>query len=312
MIEAFADLLYGFMQYLKDGLFDHFLVNAPQPKGEEKIYLAAISIRDREVYRVCNFTRRRYVKSFPLVGYWTSVVPFMPFLKQWFTRLACTVLPDHFRPYEVNIDEPGPDRISLETIMQAVAWAQSSDISGRVREVRKRTRVATGTARLAATALRPAPRPVGGRTLLVNDVVGKQSDAATEIATAKGLAVETRPFTAGVAARSVAGVFRTARAGDQLTLFTDESGAVRSFEITNPAPVDTIATTTVPPDVAVLQNQLTQAQTQLNQTLIQLTTLQTQQVHRDTEMTQLRTQLADLSLAHDQLRTDVGNINPNG
>ena len=68
MLEAYADLLGGFLQYLKDCFFDHFVVRCPQPTGEEALELACISIRDKQVYKVCNFSRRRYVKSFPTAG----------------------------------------------------------------------------------------------------------------------------------------------------------------------------------------------------------------------------------------------------
>ncbi|HEY7043066.1 MAG TPA: DUF6519 domain-containing protein [Nocardioidaceae bacterium] len=312
MVEAFADLLYGFLQYLKDGLFDHFLVNAPEVTGNEKLYLAAVSIRSNQVYRVCNFTRRRYVKSFPLIGYWLSVVPFMPMLKQRFAEVACTVLPDLLKPYNVQTGATGSDRLSVEMLMQAVAWAQSTDVPGRVREVRNKSNVASGAAGLALRTLRPAPRPIGGRALVATDLVGKQSDAAAQIATSKGLTVETRAFDPSQGAGSVkdiAGVFRSAQPGDQVTLFTDDTGQVRYYEVVKPAPTIDIGPNT-PADVITLQGQLTQAQTQLNQTLIQLTTLQTQQTQRDAELAELRSQLGTLSNAHDQLRNQIGNLNP--
>ena len=311
MIEAFADLLYGFLQYLKDGLFDHFLVNEPKATGNEKLYLAAVSIRSSQVYRVCNFTRRRYVKSFPLIGYWLSVVPFMPFLKERFAQLACLVLPDFFKPYVAQTGDAGSDRLSVESIMQAIAWAQSTDIPGKVRDVQSKKKVVGSAAVMGIKSLKPKPKPVGGKALVATDVVGKQSDAAVQIANTKGLTVETRAFDPSAGAGSVkdiAGAFRTAQPGDQVILFTDATGQVRYFEVAKPPPPDT-TTVTVSPDVAVLQNQLTQTQTQLNQTLIQLTTLQTQQVQRDAELTDLRNQLGALSQAHGQLRNEIGNLN---
>jgi hypothetical protein len=307
MVEAFADLLGGFLQYLKDGLFDHFLVNAPVVTGKEKMYLAAISIRGNEVYRVCNFTRRRYVKSFPLIGYWLSVVPFMPFVKKWFTSLACTVLPEAFASYEAKTDDTGSDRLSAETIMRAIAWSQSSNVTSRFREVRNKTSVASTAAGFAVRSMQPAPPPVGGATLTSTDLVGKPADAATEIAASKGLRVQTKAFDPSVGASAitdVAGLFRTAQPGDQVTLFADEAGQVRFYEVAKSAPTESVGPDATP-DVSRLQAQLTQAQTQLNQSLIQLTALQTQQAQRDGDLAELRTQLGDLSAAHRELRAQV-------
>jgi hypothetical protein len=271
------------------------------------MYLAAISIRGNEVYRVCNFTRRRYVKSFPLIGYWLSVVPFMPFVKKWFTSIACTILPEAFASYEAKTDDTGSDRLSAETIMRAIAWSQSSDITSRFREVRNKTSVASTAAGFAVRSMQPAPPPVGGTTLTSTDLVGKSSEAATEIAASKGLRVQTKPFDPTVGASAitdVAGLFRTAEPGDQVTLFADDAGQVRFYEIAKSAPADIVGPDAAP-DVTRLQSQLTQAQTQLNQTLIQLTTLQTQQAQRDGDLAELRTQLGELSAAHRELRAQV-------
>src|SRR5262249_27264074 len=59
MLNAFADLLGGLLQYLKDCLCDHFLVRCPTCDADDKIYLACIAIKNGQVYQVCNFSRRK-------------------------------------------------------------------------------------------------------------------------------------------------------------------------------------------------------------------------------------------------------------
>ena len=96
MLLAFVDLFGGLLQYLKDCLCDHFLVNCPECDEEDKIYLACISIRKEEVYQVCNFSRRKYVKSFPTVEYWLSLVPVIPLVGKFVEKFCCTILPEFF------------------------------------------------------------------------------------------------------------------------------------------------------------------------------------------------------------------------
>jgi hypothetical protein len=98
IIQAFADLIKVFGQYLKDCFCEHFLVDCPDCHGDEKIYLGSIEIRidpktgKPEVYKICNFTKRRYVKSEQLLEYWLSAIPIIPILKQLVADLCCKVV----------------------------------------------------------------------------------------------------------------------------------------------------------------------------------------------------------------------------
>jgi hypothetical protein len=98
MIHAFTDLIKVFGQYLKDCFCEHFLVDCPDCHGDEKIYLGGIEIRINpntgkpEVYKICNFTKRRYVQSERLMEYWLSAVPIIPILKQVVADFCCKVV----------------------------------------------------------------------------------------------------------------------------------------------------------------------------------------------------------------------------
>jgi hypothetical protein len=98
MILAFTDLSKAFGQYLKDCFCEHFLVDCPDCHGDEKIYLGSIEIKvdpktgKPEVYKICNFTKRRYVKSEQLMEYWLSAIPIIPLLKQAVAELCCKVV----------------------------------------------------------------------------------------------------------------------------------------------------------------------------------------------------------------------------
>jgi hypothetical protein len=106
-VNAYNDLLARFLEYLKDCLCEHLLVANPDTSAETKLYLGAVSIRrprapaegESRVYKVCNLSRRRYVKSFPAVGHWLSLVPVLPFLDLLVELFCCWVMPDTFGRY---------------------------------------------------------------------------------------------------------------------------------------------------------------------------------------------------------------------
>jgi hypothetical protein len=92
VIYAFSDLMSHFLQYLKDCFCDKFLVDCPACGKEDKVYLGCVEIRENQIYHICNFTKRRYVKSFQTWGYWLSTIPFLPAIKTLFSKFCCSIL----------------------------------------------------------------------------------------------------------------------------------------------------------------------------------------------------------------------------
>lgn len=100
VLEAFVKLFGGLLQYLKDCLCDHLLVNCPECDADDQIYLACIQIKGGCVYKICNFSKRKYVKSFPTVEYWLSAVPVLPLIGKAVEKFCCAVLPEWFGGYK--------------------------------------------------------------------------------------------------------------------------------------------------------------------------------------------------------------------
>lgn len=95
VIKAFVHLVGGVLQYLKDCFCHHLLISCP--KDEEKpLYLACVEVRDNRVYRICNFSKRKYVKTFPAVDYWMSVIPVAPLVQRAVEWACCAILPQKF------------------------------------------------------------------------------------------------------------------------------------------------------------------------------------------------------------------------
>jgi Family of unknown function (DUF6519) len=233
MVEAGADLVAGFAQYLKDCFFDHFLVRCPQPTGEETLYLACVSIRDHSVYKVCNFSRRRYVKSFPTVGYWLSAVPVLALLKPWFAKIACMILPEYASRLSVQEDEQTADRVSVAQFQQLLGWTQSQDLPGQLREAGARATVVRDAALSAVARPQPQPVPPGGPRVVTSDIVDQPAERVAEALAERGIATRRATFQPGIgiaALRDVAALFRDAAPGDEVTLY-EEDGSVRYFTV---------------------------------------------------------------------------------
>ena len=108
ILTAFYGLFGGLLQYLKDCFCHHLLVKCPSC-DDDVLYLATVEIRDNQVYKICNFDKRKYVKSFPTMGYWFSLVPLWPMLKGVVSKFCCAVLPDLFGGYrDAIIRQPEP------------------------------------------------------------------------------------------------------------------------------------------------------------------------------------------------------------
>lgn len=95
-LAAFWGLAGSLLQYLKDCFCHHLLIKCPECEEDGQIYLAGIEVRDSKIYKVCNFAKRKYVKSFPAMSYWLSLVPVAPLLKKAVEQLCCLVFPDLF------------------------------------------------------------------------------------------------------------------------------------------------------------------------------------------------------------------------
>ncbi len=92
MLQAYTDLAGVLLQYLKDTWTDLFLVECPTCGKEDRVYLGTIHIEKARVFKICNFSKRHYAKSFRTWSYWLSAVPALSVAKKLFARFACSTL----------------------------------------------------------------------------------------------------------------------------------------------------------------------------------------------------------------------------
>lgn len=105
VLEAYIGLFSKLIQYLKDCICDQLLLKCPTCDKEGKLYLACVSIRENQVYKVCNFSKRKYVKSFPAFDYWLSWIPIGPLVRKAVETACCAVLPDLFGNVKIGGDK---------------------------------------------------------------------------------------------------------------------------------------------------------------------------------------------------------------
>jgi len=92
MLNAFSDLFKTFGIYLKDCFCERFLIDCPDCSKDGRVYLGEVEIQNNKVFKICNFTKRRYVKSVQLMEYWLSTVPILPIIKTALADFCCKVI----------------------------------------------------------------------------------------------------------------------------------------------------------------------------------------------------------------------------
>src|SRR5688572_28392594 len=99
VILAFVALAGNLLQNLKDCFCHLLLMNCPDCDEKDKVWLACITVKESEVYKICNIGKCKDVWTFPKLEYWFSLVPILPFLKAGLSKFCCTILPNIFNNY---------------------------------------------------------------------------------------------------------------------------------------------------------------------------------------------------------------------
>lgn len=184
VLRAFYALFGGLLQYLKDCFCDHLLVKCPECDEDDVIYLATVEIRNNEIYNICNFDKRKYVKSFPTMGYWLSIVPIWPMLKAAVGKMCCSILPDLFNDRRDDVIKPVQstgsvpatknNRFKAKTARSGIQTYQRTDFKAEIRNQSKSTKflgqIASDGARGFAASGRSKNAGVRKQALMDSDV----------------------------------------------------------------------------------------------------------------------------------------------
>lgn len=184
VLEAFVKLAGGLLQYLKDCLCDHLLARCPECDADDKLYLACISIKGGEVYKICNFSLRKYVKSFPTVEYWLSLVPVIPLVGRAVEAFCCAALPDIFG----RLTPPRENTFGSQNLFVAVSLLQETNFGNLLSQFLKQGQKLGGQLLKdlldCAVIDREEPPP-----LTNNSIVGMKVDEAARFLNQRGITV---------------------------------------------------------------------------------------------------------------------------
>jgi hypothetical protein len=313
MLSAYSGLLGFLIQYLKDGFCDLLLLKCPacNEDRDQPVYLAGITVKNGRVYKVCNFTQRRYVKTFPGVDYWLSVVPVLPILELAVKELCCLTLTDLVskRIAPQSLGGTFTSVPAADIAFSAMKRLRTAGISPLTMNLLNRITPVAGIAGdYVSTMFSSQAAPSVSANVVTGQPVQEaqkqlaQQKVAVDVRTYDGAAVRTNIVRSAAAPSSIP-------AGSSVTLYTDSNGNVKGFEV-------------APPQVQALQTevksvQVAQAAAQpilsatpgiesdLAALKIQLTNLQT--AHQQ-ELASRDAQIAQLTASTQQLQTSLSEV----
>ncbi|MEP6861376.1 MAG: DUF6519 domain-containing protein [Deltaproteobacteria bacterium] len=237
VLEAFVDLFGKFAQYLKDAFCEHFLVENPS-NALKKLYLARIDIKDQQVFNICNFSRRRYVHSFPTVEYWMSIVPVLPVVRKLVGDWCCQIVQNWFSTVHAPDAATQKDVVSSSSAYNGLQFVQGLNVASVVSSTAtSKLGLATALAKAFAsqsTAEPPAPPPAPKSKAQLGDVTLQPAANATRYLadrkiTVVGKEVASSANTAGTL------VAPTALApNDSVVLVTDRNDIALGYRVVKP------------------------------------------------------------------------------
>jgi hypothetical protein len=297
LLAAFMDLTGGLLQYLKDCFCHHLLVDCPTCRPEDEVYLASVMVRGGEVYKICNFSRRKYVKSFPTVDYWLSLIPVAPFVRKAVEMLCCLVLPDLFGRFEQREKAGYKPRMSSKQLLSGVVAFRKMDLKAELQKQMSQVKMAQKVmGDWAVNAMTQTAEPASKGAVAKDDVLDRPVEDVLKRAEEAQLKVAVAPYEPGRAAGNLRRIARAPvniPAGSEITLY-EQDGVVRYYSLTErpSEPVEALRTELETQKEALTQMEALKADLDRMQGLLTV---------KDQELGAVRGQLQVLEAKHDQL-----------
>jgi len=309
VIDAFLDLLGGFIQYLKDCFCDHILVKCPTCDDSKVIYLGTISIRDGQINKICNFTKRKYVKSFPTIGYWLSFIPIVPILHLVVEKFCCAALPDFF----AGQNAPQPSAAVAAHPIDAAYQTKFSGLKIQGGILAAKSFKTTNAIQAITTKVNPS-QTIFNNFLLSHTQPPTPPAALASTTSVIGQPVDQSKATLKQSGINVTGVLQTRSSdlgGNLGHLITSPSSIPQNSAVAlvvdqNNSVVGVVPAST---DVQALSSNIAQNQTQITAANMQLQQLAQASIQNQTQLTATSTQLQQLTQSNAQLQTQLDAAN---
>jgi hypothetical protein len=173
-------------------------VDCPTCDSDDKIYLACISIKNNKVFKVCNFSHRKYVHTFPTWEYWLSIVPILPFIRKAVEEMCCAALPGFFGRFTASTPAPPINTttapqpaIKSADARNAVTVFGQADFRGAFNERVLKVKSSGGSVINDAVTSMANRNLVPGSTLATSDIANQPvADARTKLDAARVVVVD--------------------------------------------------------------------------------------------------------------------------
>jgi hypothetical protein len=296
-LQAFIALFGQFAQYLKDCICHHFLLDCPSEEAKT-IYLARVDVKNGQVYNICNFSKRKYLHTFPGVEYWMSVVPILPMLRKMIGDACCTIIQNKIAGAKVSKPDGSPDTIGTSAalnVLSALGQANlksafGSNVGDRLGSLGSAASSLFGGVKSTPAAAQTAP------AASLSDIRKQPSANAMQTLGGKGVLVVGTEAVKGDNVLDMVSAPTALNSGDRVILITDEHSNVVGYKRA-PAPLSNVE---VQSALAERDQQISKIQTQLTETQ---TAHAAELRQRDQQIAQLQTELGKLQVAHELIAT---------
>ena len=311
MINAFLDLLGEFLEDLKDCVCDHLLVECPTCDADDQLFLGVVSIRNQQVQKICNFSQRKYVKSFPTVDYWWSAIPIGRIIGKLVEMACCADIPAEFAAQ--SAPQPANQVVSggltgaiagldVNAFSGARALFQQSSITSFMQSAMSKFVPSQQFLTDFLVSKMPASLAAAAHTIPSNQVVGFSADAAkSRLATAGVGVTSVEQLDSGALAQNLTNFAiapASLKTGDAVSLVVNQQNQVLYY-------------TRTAPDVVALNSQVQSSQQQIKQTAAAVTQVNTlsQQLQASVTSTQQALAAAQPALtAASALQSRIANL----
>src|SRR6185437_1249353 len=269
-----------------------------------------ITIKNGKVFKVYNFSMRKYVHSFPTVEYWLSVIPIIPLIKTAVEKFCCAALPGFFSKFQApapkaeSASAPAENKLKSEHLTKGITYAQQADFRGGFS--RSLTAMAPATKLLADAAKNSTNRALVAEPGAVQhgEIVSQPSGDAVKKLEAANVTVDRveayDPNKAGHNLIKFAGAPPQLQPGMRVNLVTDNDKVLFYTLAEEPSTPAELREEFDATRATVEQNRKA-----LDQALPALDNLRTELANNKTAVVENQTALQKLSPQLDELRTRV-------
>jgi Family of unknown function (DUF6519) len=184
MLDAFIDLAAAIFQSVKDCFCEQLLIKCDTCTANDVVILACLEMRNGRVRQICNWTGRKYVKTFRGVEYWLSLIPILPVLRWALERFCCADFTTILRKY--SPPRTGSDNFHCDDALPIIAALEAFDAKELRSEIGKQTTFLRKVARQTVVAQQPAKEVVAVDT---DSLVGTNAADAESQLKASGINV---------------------------------------------------------------------------------------------------------------------------